>query len=232
MSQTEQAAHPHQQAIEDYAEDLFQSEIEYQQTWNPERYARFLQDNPNGLVEYKAKLLDDAGTLADLMLLPAAYAHKLSQGALHPSNKRTRRMFTAITGIKLPNTVKGTEEALVPTLYGEELRAFREKQAAEREEESRRRDEAEALKTKEVREKLEASVRKDEHINGEELLGLCRFHGIEVHPRTAGFWKSRIVAINSDSGKMNAKRGQSTDATSAYRAYRELRKRLTESVLT
>jgi len=215
-----------QEAINEYAQSLYAAEMEFNRTCNAQRLEKLLAENPQALDEFREKLQHDAEELAQMMCDPARYAPKLCQGALHTSNPRTRKLFSAVTGIVLPNTIKGTKEVLDGTPYGVAMKVLQDAKDSAAEAKRQRQEEEDRQRELAVLSILEDEVRKNMMIDGEELLKLCRHHGIEVHPRTAGFWRSRVVGINSDRGRVQAKKGQSSDCTSAYRAYRQVQTNL------
>ena len=121
------------------------------------------------------------------------YAERITNGALHPDNKAIRQLFTALTGIELPRTVSGTESAIAAgpvwgPLVADCRRAWREAR--------------EAAELAASRQRFAAG----ERVTGGELLAVARSIGIDVHPRTAGTLKNRVLEIGGGSARIRGGR--------------------------
>lgn len=201
----------------------FDFEMDRQKQINPERLEKTKREEPELIEQYREQCREDSAKRVADILDPEKFAARIVSGSLHPSNKRTRRLFTELTGIELPSTVSGTKAAIDASEYGPAVAACRQARQDERDQEDHERAEKEREKQSAEIARLEDCVRQNEEIDGTELLLLCRHHGIEVNPRSAGMWKSRIVSIIDDRCRMYCRKGQGRDATSAHVAYRELK---------
>jgi hypothetical protein len=124
---------------------------------------------------------------------------------LHPDNRLSRALFSEITGIQLPPQSGKTWDVLTADpIWGQLLRdheqAITERQeAANRERIERERIEREQAAKLARMDKAKSTLLANGQIDGETLLELARYIGIDVHPRTAGTLKKRIGLIGNGS---------------------------------
>ena len=97
----------------------------------------------------------------------------------------------------------------------ERIEAERQKRQAEEDEKNRKIHDAFVSR-------MTSKVQADEMVCGEDLLEFARHVGIEVHPRTAGSLKRRIVAVNSGQCRFHGERPPAT----VYELYRQVRGKL------
>lgn len=145
---------------EQYAQSIINHEMDYQrERLGEEEFNRRITDDPEILERFKAGVRQDAEELATLMLSPADYAPRIAQGALHPSSYYVRRLFQAITGITLPNTVSGTAEAIRDSVYGPYVAEWYAKRQQERDQKEQERKEKEEREHLALVKELEDSIR-------------------------------------------------------------------------
>jgi len=106
--------------------------------------------------------------------------------------------------------------------------AIKEQNRIEREEKETARRESEERKQVAYIDGLKQLVSDGESIDGESLVDLSRELGIEIHPRTCGMIKTRVVSIGIDTAK---KRGKGS-IQSAYEVYGQCQNALTGELVT
>jgi hypothetical protein len=151
----------------------------------------------------------------------AAYIAGVYQGRLHPDNKQSRALFEAVTGLKLPGTVKGTWEA-VKAYAGPEIDAYEAARDAERQAEQAAADaKAEAERAAWFATVAER-VRNDQPISGADLCEACRELSIEVHPRTAGMIRESWLSVNTTEGaRKPGRNGKASHTNTPFRLYQQ-----------
>lgn len=203
-----------EEAIQKCADALFNSAIEHHRKSNPERLAKLEQENPERLIEFREEKLKEAAGYADDIMCQGRLYKRLKFGMLHPSNSRFRTLFTDLTGIELPPTSGGTFE-VVSQYLGDFYTAKVKEEEEERERLEQEKVEKERLaKTKEL-ERIKAAVVADTGISGDELVYLARAVGVEVHPRTVGMLRKRVVEIKEGAARIYGK----GDTGLAHRVY-------------
>ena len=199
-------------AAERLAEQLADTQREY-----PERLAKALAANPNQMEEWLAGIHEEIRLMAAWIMDKDACCAKHGRCAFHPSNKMTRRLFAALTGIKLPATVQMTHAVMLDYLGRDRVAAIDAKREAERvAEETAKRDKREADKAARL-ERIKQQMVADTAIGGDELLDIARTLGIDVHPRTAGMLKRRVNSIRR--GQAGIVKGGSVQA--AFDLYKQ-----------
>lgn len=134
--------------------------------------------------------------------------------AFHPDNKVFRKLFTAVTGIELPKTVKGTQEA-VAVYIGEAVQQLIE---TERAETAAAIAAEEAERLSEIR-AIESLIQRGLGISGQELLKVVRHHGLGIHPRTAGAFKESVYEVKAHSMRSS---GRSFNCCDYYQAIQRI----------
>ena len=151
------------------------------------------------------------------------------QGGFHPSNTITRKLFHAITGVKLPPSCAATLTA-VDAYFGEALTAYRtelriqqEAKNAERAKVAQEKREREAAANAARLEAVTERCKAGEMVTGDELVDLCRHLGVFVHPRSVRLWRDKITQVGDGTGR---KYGKKTSMDSAFAAYDACREKL------
>lgn len=180
--------------IDKLAQDRIDEEYAYWQEHNPDKLATATEEIKREYEERTRRQLRElAQGIADKS---PEFVKRVAQGFLHPSNKRLRKLFCAVTGLTLPSTVKGTSE-VAQRYLGDRLTDYRNAQEKERQD----RIDAENAKTQERRTKhvaeLTVKCAADDPLTAEELLTLARALSVPVHPRTAGAIRHHVVTITS-----------------------------------
>ena len=104
MPTTTTATHP---AVLAYANWFTEHEIDKQRQRNPERLAQLLAENPSAIDDFRNSWIETGNQLAsDIVNRTEAFCKKVSYSAFHPSNKATRQLFEAVTGISLSDGVE------------------------------------------------------------------------------------------------------------------------------
>lgn len=117
----------------------------------------------------------------------------LKNSTFHPTNKFSRELFAAITGIELPKSVNGTHEA-VEAYIGEEILAAEAARI-----EADRLDKEGAAKRELDKRLAGIKLQFDFGITGDEMLLLVENYGIKLHPRTVGTIRRRLSLIGPGS---------------------------------
>lgn len=141
----------------------------------------------------------------------------LEAETFHPSNKMYRDIFSRVTGQTLPGSANETRQVVADYIGSDKLKAAEDARAAVAAEKELAKQAAEAARLASI------AKRFDDQITGQELLDLARHHGIEVHPRTAGMLKSRVLSIGRDQARV-------TGRPSTGNAF-AIRKRVAEKLL-
>lgn len=141
----------------------------------------------------------------------------LLTGTLHPSNAVYRTIFTEETGVTLPKGANDTRQVVADWLGQEKIGAYRQ----EKEAEAKRIADEKAAKEAARLDAIHQKVRDDIPIDGDSLVDLCRYLGVELHPRTAGTLRKRVVEINSTSASVRKIKQASGLSNEPYKAYVE-----------
>ena len=195
-------------ATQQYAERMMEHDLTLYRRRFPDDWQARLDADPERVADWRAGHITKAEAVAESITSRSReFAERITNGALYPDNKATRQLFTALTGIELPRTVGGTESAIAADPVWGPLVADcrRERQEAEAE----RVKLAEAERMEREAAELAASRQRfaaGERVTGCELLAVARSIGIDVHPRTAGTLKSRVVEIGGGSARIRGGR--------------------------
>jgi hypothetical protein len=177
-----------------------------------ERFLKLSADQQGELIERaKTGIVDELRKLT--LRIDARDVSLLHSATFHPSNKRYREFFTLQTGVALPNGATATHDAISKWIGAERLQAHASQVEAERARVEGEKSAAESARLAAIVEK----IKRDEPIDGDSLIDACRFLGIEVHPRTAGTLRKRVVSINSSTARITGK-GLSNEPYRLYRA--------------
>jgi hypothetical protein len=192
-------------AIERYAAAMLKIELEHQEEYHAERLAKTRAENPEIIDQYRDRMAEDGRALATAILERSeVFLKRARYGLLHPQNKVSRKLFEAVTGVKLPHTSSGTHDAV----YGYCGDAMVKYEAGLKAEQDAK-ENAEAEKKAEADRiyigKISTKVAAGDWISGGEMLDLARSLAIEVHPRTAGTLKRRIHGCNGGSARISGK---------------------------
>lgn len=129
------AVHP---AVEKYAQAMLQQQLDRFKDFPPEQQERLRQKGALS-DENLQKFLEEQRTVARERM--GSFGDKeevwkhLKRGTFHPTNKHSRAMFEAATGVKLPSTAGGTKEA-VRKYLGDEFVNGKEEEAARAEQQA------------------------------------------------------------------------------------------------
>jgi len=97
-----------QQAAATHAQAMIDHEYDYQKNHNPLSYENISQKQKD---QWEKRIHDKSRKLADeIEGRKPDFIRRSQQGLLHPDNKHSRRLFSAVTGLRLPPTVQGTSE--------------------------------------------------------------------------------------------------------------------------
>ncbi len=198
-----------EQAISDYVDGMIQLQIDSEEKYNSERFAKLKQENPNWLADGKARGLPNAIQVAnDILNEDKRYIYKkFRHGGFDPRNKTTRKLFFNLTGIKLPSTQRDTNTVL-RSYIGEAycIEQERLKQEAKDNEAAAKRQAADIQYAKEI-DAIRCAFLLNKPIGGGSLVMLAEDMGIFVHPRTKGLLRRRVVEIQR--GTARVKKGGS-----------------------
>lgn len=213
---------------DEFGNKAYDDEIAYHREHNPDRLDKTSQTD---LDSYRDKVVGMWREVAADFCNHESLFDRVKRGALHPSNKLWRAMFTRLTGVALPGTVSGTLNG-VKSYIGE---AEFNRMALERD--SARQAEVDAREAKEKANadaKFQAIIdgavvrmQAGESVDGETLVTVCRHLGIDVHPRTVGMLRTRVRQINAESARIIGRGIGSTP----YDLYRQCVERIAAGVV-
>lgn len=185
-----------QAAIETYTRETIDYELSVYRKRYPDFETRWAALTLEQIETWKAGFAATAAEIADAIATRSEkLLSRICSGMLHPDNPRSRKLFTGVTGIPLPPTVSGTDAALAADpVWGPALADYRRK--ADREAAERRN--AESARLEDLRQRFASG----ERVTGDELIDVARAAGIDVHPRTAGTLRRRVVEIGGGSARV------------------------------
>lgn len=162
----------------------------------PERIEFLLSTNPTALDDWKATKREDLTTFAQSVLaVDNEFVKRYRQGNLHPCNKISRKLFEGLTGLKLPDTVSGTE-SVVRQYCGGALEAYDAAVKAARDEAERQEAHKAESERLERLATLSRAVRDGEPIDGEGFVDLAEANGITFSPATKGMIRRRVARLS------------------------------------
>lgn len=206
-------------AANTYAQAMVKYEYERQQKHWPERWLTVTDEQKK---EYETDWREDAEKLAELLLTKEGLYSKLLVGTFHPSNKNSRRLLESLYDVKLPPQ-NGMTREVVRELIGHDFINEKIRIQTERiEQEERERQEKEEKEFQSYIEPVLERIKRDECVNGDELLNACKHLEIDVPIRTKGAF-SRIQQINSYQSRSYATRAKNPLPSSCYKFYRTCR---------
>ena len=152
-----------------------------------------------------------------ILTIDDEFCNRVNYGWMHPSNRISRRLFTALTGVDLPKTIEGTYEA-IEQYAGSKLAEYAGRVEAEKA--KKKRAEEQEQKEKEAAEftRLRKAAMQNDQLSADELVDLARLLGVEVHPRTIGMMRKRVHWVTSDQLAYTGKRMQKTSPCKIYQA--------------
>lgn len=137
-------------------------------------------------------------------------------GAFHPENSFSRMIWALVVGSELPRGANDTREAVKDYIGRDKLAAHFEAIENKEKEEAQRKQ---AIENQRL-EAIAVRIRKGESVSGEELADCCAYLSIDIHPRTIGTLRHRVVSIDSNGAKVRQTRsGTSALSNEPYRAY-------------
>ena len=145
-------------------------------------------------------------SVVDTFADKAATALGAESGRFHPSNKDTRALFATVTGIKLPATVGGTMAAIAEYVGEEGAKAIADARQAYEERTAREREAREAdIAAKHAKriETIKTDILGGRPVSGEDLIDIARHLEIDVHPRTVGMVRNRVISISDGSARIS-----------------------------
>ena len=185
----------HEQAIAEYAEFFVQQAISEN---TAEQVAKALAENPQCVEQFRERWIAKAESLVNSILSKdKVFVERAMSGLLHPDNKASRRLFTAVTGLNLSATVKGTW-SVVMEYCGDEIRAVESEVRAKREAEEAARLAAIKERADLAMDKAEQAILNGEQVGGDMVVDLCKRHGVAVPPQTTGCLRKRISTLRFD----------------------------------
>lgn len=210
-------------AAQEYANDLIEREYGYARTFHLERFLKLTDQEK---AEFENRIRKEAEELAQSILDKSPeWVKRVASGQLHPSNGRSRRLFSALTGIKLPSTVKGTKEA-VHSYMGQELDDYFAAKEAERVEKARAKSEKEAQRQKESLAASLKALKNKERLGPEQLIEVARHLGVNIHPRTVGAIRKHLIEISDYITRVRKQKTRMPQTV--WGVYRECLKKVSE----
>lgn len=156
---------------------------------------KYLTENPNAQEEFLSRCGEFLQSLADALEcrdIPTI-TDKLHNGTFHIDNMYSRRVFEAVTGRKLPATVRDTR-AVVLSVFPEIL-TYEAEQERVREQERLRAESAEAERVAEQVSNTRTSLMAGEIVEASDLEPLFRLHGVAIRPNTLGAMRKRLERV-------------------------------------
>lgn len=210
-----------QEAIQAYADWMIENELNHYRKYQPDRLATVTDEQ---MTAFRGGWLIKAGDVAATFDDKRAFWKSMNDGRYHPDNRASRRLFTAITGIDLPKTNAGTREVLRAFIGEESALAFEEEVRLAKEAREAEHVAKEAAKRDAYLSTIKAKFLAGGGVNGDELVDLARSLGIEIHPRSVGMLRKRVVWICEDKARIY--KGGPID--SAYELYKEVKEAMAE----
>lgn len=203
-------------AADAYGNSMVDREIARHKKNCPERLAKVTADE---LQRYRESWVEIGAALAnDIFSKSDNFIKRVEQGLLHPSNATSRKLFTDVTGVSLPKTVKGTQAA-VAGYCGEQIAAYRAALHAEHQRQEAQRLAAENAKQAVIIAGIETRIIAGDFVSGDELVQIARHLEIEIHPRTVGTLRKRVVQVKAEQARIT---GRGYAPSSIYELYREV----------
>lgn len=190
--------------------------LRYSEALKEERFTKLSPEEQAPLIE---RARETIGQEVDKLLgrIAVKDINILLTGTLHPSNKIYRKIFTEETGVNLPNGANETRQVVASWIGEDKLDAYHQEKA---DKEKRIADEKAAKEAARLN-VIHQKVRDDIPIDGDSLVDLCRYLGVELHPRTAGTLRKRVVEINSTAASVRKIKQASGLSNEPYKAYVE-----------
>lgn len=181
------------------AREVIEEEYTRRASSNPERFASVSMEDKR---KYEDGIIEGWRSYArDMLAKSPELVRRVASGQLHPSNRRSRRLFTAVTGIDLPQTVAGTMKVASDYLGDLLTQFYADRDAKIMAAKKAERTKSEA-KHRALIEGLSAKCRADDCLSPDDVLKLAKHLSIEVHPRTAGAMRRHVVTMNSHQARV------------------------------
>ena len=209
-------------AIEAYVDGILQENLK-------EHRKKFGADAPvsqERIEQVKYSLRARAGELIEAIESKESLYHTWLHGRFHPSNKRSRKLFEDLTGVKLPPRVGDTALVIKKFLGSGWVEAHEAEIQAQRDAQRRERQ---LQLSEQQRQRLDKLIdAMPTKICGSQLVELCRHVGLEHHPRTIGAARN-VLSIErvGDGLRYSVPRGKNPQSACAM--YRELMEHIEES---
>lgn len=209
-------------AIEAYVDGILQENLK-------EHRQKFGADAPvsqERIEQVRYSLRARAGELIEAIESKELLYRTWLHGRFHPSNKNSRKLFEALTGVKLPQRVRDTALAIKKFLgldwvetHEAEIQSMRDAQQRERQ----------LQLAEQQRERLDKLIDSMPcKLSGDQLVELCRHVGLEQHPRTIGSARNvHSIEMVGSSLRYSIPRGK--NAKSACAMYRHLMEHIEET---
>lgn len=210
-------------AIAEFTEYLFQNEMDYYREraktseMDANRLAALTQEQ---LTEFRERLRERSEKDAAAFLDTEQLLDRVRTGVLHPSNGGWRKLFTALTGCQLPSGANATRDALREYIGAERQDVYYAARQAAADAKVQAKQEADEQRERERLAAIVGKVKADEGIDGSQLADLARSMGIDLHPRTVGTLRKRVVSITSNGGRVT---GRGHLPSTVWNLYRQVR---------
>lgn len=139
----------------------------------------------------------------------------LLNSTFHPDNKISRQVFSNETGLTLPKGVIETRAFISNWVGPEKMEAYLQERENARLAKEKERSDIESARLNAIHQKVKENI----PIDGDTLVDLCRYLGVELHPRVAGVLRKRVVEINKDGASVKKIKQASGLSSEPYKAY-------------
>ena len=170
-------------AAKRYAIAFYQQELKVYKQYHPDKYKALSDEKKQSAYDYYVDLAHNL--INDILGKTENFFNRVENGLLHPDNKVSRQLFSDVTGIRLPKTVKGTHKTILEN-YGPEIDKIRKDRQDEKDRTAAEKQEKEAAKMRQLLGQTYGVLRNGGQVGGEILATLCRYYDLGIAPRTMG----------------------------------------------
>lgn len=183
---------------------------------SPENMAKV---TPERVAEKRQELVAWGEQLVESFKSKEATWEAYQRGRFSYSNKHSRALFEEATGISLGKSDASAKIALEAYVGADVIEARTQRLRSEYQARQQAAAEKEAKRRAEYIAALTTAIKADVAIEGTDLVEIARECGVEIHPRTVGTLRKRVLSINSCSARIRGKQLPN----SVYGLYRQVR---------
>lgn len=184
----------------------------------------WVAENTTTIENFKARMREEWKARAEeIRTRNEEFCKGATLGRFHPSNRYSRELFTAVTGIALPPQVEATRQT-IRQYARTEMEAFQKAREREATEKRAIEQKKECERQEKILQDLRDRVSADKPIDGEGLVLLAKSLGIEIPIQSIGMFRRRILEVNSFQARYTG--AGKLKAMSHFRIYRRCQETL------